>query len=157
MKLHWKIKNFIKGVKNIFYYLPIIWRDRDWDHAFHEYLMYAKLKKHYKAYTSTDLKMPYEDMEKHIQAMKICINIMDRRRDDWYCNVWHERWGKKQEMVFGEPVGEGKQTRKISFVGLTDEENELSRECLFNCHKVEERDWNIFCDIYKKYFNYWWT
>ncbi len=36
----YRVKNFIRNVKRVFHWLPIIWKDRDWDY----YFIYEMLK-----------------------------------------------------------------------------------------------------------------
>ena len=136
-------KNVRRGIENLIYYFPVIWKDRNWDHSYHEYLMLAKLKKHYKYYTSGKVIGAYEGMNKDIKAMRICIKILERREIGWYTSCWYSKYSYKEESIFGESK-------------LTEEEQTDNYRLLKISHEVEARDWNIFCDIYKKYFNFWW-
>lgn len=66
--------DLINGIKNIFIYLPIIWKDRDWDYLFLLDLISFKLKrmqKCFKKYScSVDSKEDIENMQKVIDLIK---------------------------------------------------------------------------------------
>lgn len=143
-----------RGISNLIYYFKVIWKQRDWDHAYMEELLLTKLERWYKRY-SGNIQLPYEGIEKDLQAMRICINILKRRRDSWYTDVWHSKYAYKEDYVF-EPIPDKLGYCEMKSIGLTEEEKEKSTEWLHKCNKVEKRDWEIFCDILKKYGERWW-
>lgn len=149
MKIKYLYKDFVKGIKNLIYYFPTIWGDRDWDHGYLENLMYIKFKKWYKEYSSPDLMMSYVGIEKDLQAMRICINILERRKTDWYTDGWYNKYAYKA-IYYTTDHNEWKHK------GLTDEEEKKNIEWLKKYDKVKERDWQIFCRIFEKYLNRWW-
>lgn len=63
------------GIENIFKYLPIIWKDRDWDYIYLLDLLYFKLKKMQKCiskYSCTvDADKDVENIQKTIDLIKI--------------------------------------------------------------------------------------
>jgi hypothetical protein len=162
-------KELNRSLHNLKYYFKVIWEDRQWDHQYMEDLMLAKFEKWYKVYSSDNVPFPYEGIEKDVQAMRICINILKRRKEGWYTNVWYSKYAFREETIW-EEIPEGDNTYNIfkednptnqklfemKSKGLTEEESKKSHEWLINCNKVEERDWIIFCDILKKYNNKWW-
>lgn len=142
------------GISNLIYYFKVIWNDRQWDHVYLENLMLAKLERWYKRY-SGNIQLPYEGVEKDLQAMRICINILKRRQSSWYTDVWHSKYAYKEEITF-EQIPDNPEYSEMKSTGLTEEEKEKSSEWLQKCNKVEKRDWNIYCDILKKYGERWW-
>jgi len=132
---YWYIKpikywpnNVIQGISNLIYYFGVIWKQRDFDHGYIEDLLLKKFKRQYNHYLSEKC-MQYIDIEKDIQSLKICIDILERRRSDWYCSSW-----------FDHPQ--------------RDTENLEERQLILKT--IENRDWSIFCKILDKYFNSWW-
>lgn len=83
--LHW-YRSFVAGVYNLWYYLPVIWKDRQWDHAYIEEMLRYKLTRMYKHMTS-DMIMPCDRQEEYNKAMKICIDILERRKTNWYWGI----------------------------------------------------------------------
>ena len=74
------INRFIQGVKNLIYWFPIIWKDRNYDHAFIEYMLEHKLKAMYKLFNDPNLRQD----GKALRALRICLTILERRREEFY-------------------------------------------------------------------------
>jgi hypothetical protein len=154
-QISWRFRELKRSIQNVVYYLPIIWKDRDWDHGYMETIMLAKLKKWYKRYSNIDgLPLPYEGIEKDLQAMRICINILQRRKDSWYDEVCHSRYGYKIEMKFVKIPNTD--LSEIVFEGLSKEEDIAHIELRNKCNQVYKRDWKLYCTIFEKYFEKWW-
>lgn len=81
----WRLRRFIRGVKNLFYYFKVIWQDEDWDHTYINYLLEAKLKKVLKRYQNNDY---FVDQDKVIQHLRICVEILRRSRENFYAKTW---------------------------------------------------------------------
>lgn len=124
-------KEVKRGVGNLVYYFKVIWKQRDFDHGYIEELWLAKFKRQYKHYLS-DKVVGYVGMKKDVQGLKICIDILERRRSDWYTNQWYDN--PKRE----------------------DPSQDVRSELLTLTFNTEARDWKIFCDILNKYFPKWW-
>jgi hypothetical protein len=77
----WRFKELKRGVINIWKWLPIIWRDRDWDHFYIYQILEFKLRKQAN-YIST--------MDRHTRAqedarnMLICANLIAKVKDGYY-------------------------------------------------------------------------
>jgi hypothetical protein len=84
------IKNYFKNIKysikNLYKWFFIIWNDRDWDHIYIEIILHKKLVNTYNFFTSeqavTEWTVP--EQQKSLKALRICINILDRRLNDFY-------------------------------------------------------------------------
>jgi len=69
------------GVKNLWYWFPIIWKDRNWDHHF----IFKVLKHKLKAQANYIVKS-----NRHTRAqldarnMTTCINLINKLQDDFY-------------------------------------------------------------------------
>jgi hypothetical protein len=87
ISLNWEFKyqylwrDFKTGVKNIIYWLPIIWKDRNWDHDY----IYAILQHKLKAQSKY-----IGDRGNHISAkrdaevMMTCTRLIEKVQDDFY-------------------------------------------------------------------------
>ena len=99
----YRIKDFIpnipsyiiQGIKNLIYYFPIIWNDRDWDHYFFHKLLRHKLNSMEKYFRHADIIM---DSKKYADKIKICVNLLDRILKDEYHDIvfknHDKKWGK---------------------------------------------------------------
>ena len=85
---------FIKRIKNVIRWLPVIWNDMDWDHHYFYVILRTKLS-HMEEYIR---KFGHHlGNEKDADDMKIAINTIDRLIEDEYLEnalKWHkEKWG----------------------------------------------------------------
>jgi hypothetical protein len=123
----YRFKYAYRSIKNLIKWFPIIWNDRDWDHAYVEDMLLFKLNNMYKRFS--DPNATYVDWETEhakpaLKALNLCIKILKRRRDNYYTDYWWDR-------------------------GQTNEDLIIS-------YQLEKRDWRLFCLMMEKYFNYWW-
>ena len=73
---------FLKhGVKNIIYWFPIIWKDRNWDHGYIFDILQHKLKAQSKYIGSND---NHTRAQYDAQRMNLCVNLMQKLQDDFY-------------------------------------------------------------------------
>lgn len=87
-ELLFKIKNFFANVKNVFRWLPIIWKDRDYDWAYILIILQFKLKNLKERYESEEL---YVGQERDAEWLNVCIKlieiIINGESYDGYINV----------------------------------------------------------------------
>lgn len=83
------MRNFIRGIQNIWRWLPVIWRDRDWDNYYIEVILHTKLVYTYNFFLSKHAVTNWDslDQRKSLQALSICIIILERRKKDFYLNL----------------------------------------------------------------------
>lgn len=74
-------KNLYRGIKNLFKWLPIIWKDRDWDHSYIFEIIEHKLKsqaKYIKKYGD------HISAERDAELMLTCVRLMESVRERYY-------------------------------------------------------------------------
>lgn len=74
-------KNFTNGVKNIFKWFPIIWRDRDWDTSFIFEIMIQKLKNQSDYIGDKDR---HTSAKRDAEIMMTCVRLMEKVKDEYY-------------------------------------------------------------------------
>ena len=79
-----RIRNLIDSISNLIYYFKVIWNDRNWDQAYLEYLLLAKLKRIYNRYSKNDY---FDKQDKIVQQLKICIECIERADSGFYWNT----------------------------------------------------------------------
>lgn len=87
ISLWWKFdgryyhKFLIEGVKNVIYWVPIIWKDRHWDHRYIFTILQHKLKAQSKYIGSKDrhTRAQYDS-----KKMNLCVNLIQKLQDDFY-------------------------------------------------------------------------
>lgn len=90
-----------RNFRRIFSYIPVLWNNEDWDHAYLYEIERKKLKDMINYMTKNELST--EDW-RSIKYMKICVSLLDEMigdvdRDDRYVNIrnfrnTNERFGK---------------------------------------------------------------
>jgi hypothetical protein len=87
ISLWWKFdgryyhKFLIEGVKNVIYWVPIIWKDRHWDHGYIFTILQHKLKAQSKYIGSRDI---HTRAQQDAKRMRLCVNLIQKLQDDFY-------------------------------------------------------------------------
>ena len=121
------INRFIQGIKNLIYWFPIIWKDRNYDHAFIEYMLEHKLKAMYKRFSdpnATYVNWETEQDAKALKALRICLTILERRREEFYIMELYSKYFDTDQI-----------------------------KCVMD---IEDRDWRTLNRLLEKYMLYWW-
>lgn len=94
IRLWWKFdgryyhKDFIKGVKNLIRWFPVIWKDRDWDYRYIWDLNIQKLKFQSKYIGEND---NHTRAKRDAQIMMTCVRLMEKIKDNDY-EVEHQEY-----------------------------------------------------------------
>lgn len=98
-ELYYKIYRFFKwdfkhlhrdiyiGIINLIRWLPIIFKDRDWDHSFMYQIMKYKLEtmaKYLKKYSY------HVDSNRDVERINTCIRLIQKIQDDFYEMEYHD-------------------------------------------------------------------
>jgi len=74
-------KDIYKGVKNIIYWLPTIWKDRDWDQHYIYEILRVKLEKQTKFILERGC---HVDAERDVERMLLCARLCKIQQEDLY-------------------------------------------------------------------------
>lgn len=75
-KRFWYVYRDIKnGIRNLRYWLPIIWGNRNWDYYYLFAILHHKMRAMVRVWENNDV---YIGQEKDLKHMKICYNLLDR-------------------------------------------------------------------------------
>ena len=80
-KLHWRIRYFLTGIKNIFRWIPILYKDRDWD-PWHIYTVLQK-KIEFQRQEIINANR-HTEIDKDNRDMTIVLNLLERVKEDYY-------------------------------------------------------------------------
>ena len=81
------LKNIKTGFKNIFYWLPIIWKDRNWDSHYIFEIMMHKLKAQSKYIGSRDI---HTRAKRDVEVMMTCVRLMKLVQDETYSSEYSD-------------------------------------------------------------------
>ena len=150
------IYTFTTGIENIIRWMPIVWKDRDFDEGYIYEALHFKLKNTYDFLTSDDTIAIHH--KNHLTKLKICVNLAERVREDFYIDrassqirpydtdinfLDSDRWIKL-------PDG----GRQLTPMGEDEKKSFLK----FNrhCYYLEQQDLDMLHGIMAKYSKYWW-
>lgn len=133
------MRNIINGIKNIWYWLPVIWKWRPWDYVFLLQVMIHALKDMENCHRNASHYVGAEKIAKNIAIARRCLEILLEEDGTKYMDLVDDpkgilglSWKIKQNSPFG--------TKKAIF----DNERQIRKEAIA-----------LFC---KKFYNVekWW-
>ena len=74
-------RNFKTGIKNLRYWLPVIWKDRNWDHRYIFDILKHKLKAKADFISSRGI---HVSAERDAEKMMTCVRLIDKVQEDFY-------------------------------------------------------------------------
>lgn len=91
-------KEFVRGVKKLIYWFPIIWKDRDWDSHYIFEILKHKLSAQAKYIGDRDI----HTRAKHdASTMRLCVRLMKLVQDEFYSSEYSDYHKTKH---WSEPV-----------------------------------------------------
>lgn len=87
LSLWWKFdcqymfRNFKIGVKNLYYWLPVIWKDRNWDHRYILEILKHKLESQSKYIGDRDI---HTRAKRDAEVMMTCVRLIDKVKEEYY-------------------------------------------------------------------------
>lgn len=75
------ISNIKYGFKNIRYWLPVIWKDRNWDDVFIFIILKHKLQSQVKYIGDRDF---HAGAKRSAEVMMTCVRLIDKVKDEYY-------------------------------------------------------------------------
>lgn len=75
------INNIIQGIKNLLYWFPVIWKDRNFDPHFIYEILKHKLKYQSKSILKNSI---HTSAERNSRIMNICISLIDKVQSEFY-------------------------------------------------------------------------
>lgn len=173
------MKSIIQGLKNLWYWFPIIWKDRNWDHYYIYEILKHKLKAQAKYIGDKDR---HDKAQQDARRMMLCVKLIHLVQDETYrieymdyvkdrswiepCedkpeySTWKNeiisenlnKFFKKYPLIYKRVMnGEG----VFSLQGR--ETNELKRIIAMNiCHINQQRAYNLLFKILEENIESWW-
>lgn len=79
--MKWRIKRFIKSIKNLIRWFPVIWRDQDWDDSFIFDILKFKLKNQAEYIGKRGY---HVRAERDAEIMMLCVRLIEKVQDEYY-------------------------------------------------------------------------
>lgn len=155
------VVDFFRGFKRVFYFLPVIWRDRDWDFDFLLTLIEHKLKSMQNYFLHGEI-TTRENYSKMVDGINDTLDHIRKYREssEWYdvecggCPIDITYETKPSEELKGcvSLVSINSETGKP----LTDEEEAVYNKYLKGSFEFEKRQWEAIWECIKKEGESWW-
>ena len=94
-KLHWRIKYFLEGVKNIVRWIPTLYHDRDWDGNYILKILQKKIEFQRKELVNANR---HTRIESDNRDMTLALNLLERVKEEYYSLECMDYWDS--EIVF---------------------------------------------------------
>lgn len=82
-RYYWK--SFKTGIKNLWYWVPIIWKDRNWDYRYIFDILEHKLKAQAQYIGGRGIHL---SAERDAELMMTCVRLIEKVGDEWYGSEW---------------------------------------------------------------------
>jgi len=79
--LHWRVRYFITGVKNIFKWIPTLYKDKDWDGWYIYNILQKKIEFQRKEIVYANR---HTDVDRDNRDMTIGLNLLERVKEEYY-------------------------------------------------------------------------
>ena len=79
--LHWRIRYFIGGIKNIIRWIPTLYKDKDWDEWYILTILQKKIEFQRKEIIYANRHI---DVDRDNRDMTIVLNLIERVKEDYY-------------------------------------------------------------------------
>jgi hypothetical protein len=80
-------KTIMRGIKNLWYWFPVIWKDRNWDDHYIFEIMMHKLKAQSKYIGAGDI---HTRAKRDAEVMMTCVRLMEKIQDEFYSSEYSD-------------------------------------------------------------------
>jgi hypothetical protein len=169
-KLHWRIKSFLTGCKNVIRWSPTIFKDRDWD----QWHIYNVLQKKIEFQRQELINANrHTDINRDNRDMTIILNLIERVNNGFYGVEYldyseskfrfepiegdNEYYTMEQDVI-SENYDEYIKKYQSSFRKVLKEKPDLDKKdlCFWVARHNEEKAHDLLHRILKERIRYWW-
>jgi hypothetical protein len=169
-KLHWRIRYFIDGCKNIIRWMPTLYKDKDWDHTFILTILQKKIEYQRKeiVYANRHVQVNRDNRD-----MTIVLNLIERVKEDYYgveyldyseTKIRFEPTNDKKEFytmevdVLSERYDEYLKKYSSSVRKVLKENPDLNKKdlCFYVAQYNQEKAHSLLFRILKERIRWWW-
>ena len=168
--LHWRIRYFVGGIKNIFRWIPTLYKDKDWDEWYILTILQKKIEFQRKEIIYANRHI---DVDRDNRDMTIVLNLIERVKDEFYNTEYLDY--EESEFRF-EPVEDNENLRSLEVDVLSERYDEFLKKYQSSVRKVlkerpnlnkkdlcfyvskhnQEKAHNLLFKILKERMRWWW-
>ena len=128
--LHWRIRYFITGVKNIFRWAPTLYKDKDWDSWYIYNILQKKIEYQRKEIINANR---HTDIDRDNRDMTIALNLLERVKEDYY-GIEHIDYSKTEFDFI--PVEGNSNLKEMKITVLSENYDEFLKKYPSSVRKV---------------------
>ncbi len=168
--LHWRIRYFIEGCKNIIRWAPTLYKDKDWDDWYIFTILQKKIEFQRKEIIYANR---HTQVDRDNRDMTIVLNLIERVKDEFYNTEYLDY--EESEFRF-EPVEDNENLRSLEVDVLSERYDEFLKKYQSSVRKVlkerpnlnkkdlcfyvskhnQEKAHNLLFKILKERMRWWW-
>lgn len=148
----WRVRRFLRSLKRLLDYAPVIWKNEDWDYVYLLELMAFKIKRMEKNQRQHSHHL---HRDRYARQLLICRNLLTRLSK----NDYSQKEQQELTQIYGEySFGKG---RSFGRERVTDENKAAYSAAMKRTMEREEYliqyDLEFFLNTFKKYIFHWWS
>jgi hypothetical protein len=168
--LHWRIRYFIGGCKNIIRWVPTLYKDKDWDDWYIFTILQKKIEFQRKEIIYTNR---HTQVDRDNRDMTIVLNLIERVKEEYYGTEYHDYENSKFRF---EPVEGNENRRSLEIDVLSERYDEFLKKYPSSVRKVlkekpdlnkkdlcyyvskhnEKKSHDLLFKILKERMRWWW-
>ena len=167
---HWRIRYFIGGIKNIFRWIPTLYKDKDWDEWYIYTILQKKIEFQRKEIIYANRHM---EVDRDNRDMTIVLNLIERVKEEYYGTEYLDYSESKfrfeliegdrdlysmEEDVISETYDDYLKKYPSSVRKVLKEKPDLNKKdlCFYVSKHNQERAHNLLFKILKERMRWWW-
>lgn len=168
--LHWRIRYFIDGCKNIIRWVPTLYKDKDWDHTFILTILQKKIEFQRKEIIYANR---HTQVDRDNRDMTTVLNLIERVKEEYYGSEYldYEESNFRFEPIVGEKelysmevdvlserYDEYLKKYPSSVRKVLKDKPDLNKKdlCFYVAHHNQEKAHNLLFNILKERMTGWW-
>ena len=168
--LHWRIRYFIGGIKNIIRWIPTLYKDKDWDDWYILTILQKKIEFQRKEIIYANRHM---DVDRDNRDMTIVLNLIERVKEEHYGTEYldysetnfrfepiegdRELYSMEQDVI-SENYDDYLKKYPSSVRIILKEKPDLNKKdlCFYVAKHNQEKAHNLLFKILKERMRWWW-
>ena len=168
--LHWRIRYFLGGIKNIIRWIPTLYKDKDWDEWYIYNILQKKIEFQRKEIIYANRHM---QVDRDNRDMTIALNLIERVKEDYYGIEYldysetkfrfepiegdRELYSMEQDVI-SENYNEYIKKYPSSVRKVLKENSDLDKKdlCFYVAKHNEEKAHNLLHRVLKERMGRWW-
>ena len=155
----YKIKRIFKKIYKILCYLPLLWRDEDWDYEYMLLLLRHKINNLGTTILGNDIIKESKDVYNSTQEV---VKAIDKflKADEVFSELYGKNYEHINEIIDYDVVYNNDNTSSLQAMingrPISEEEGNLLKRFYKDMTKFENESWDSIWDLIKKHGRTWW-